>query len=496
MPATADSGDGTVIEKRRRAGVVRGVGLVAGPLLFAAILALPAPTGMTPAGQGVAAVTALMAMWWITEAVPIAATALLPIALFPVLGVSVATEVTRSYANHLIYLFLGGFLIAIAMERCDLHRRIALATLRLLGHTPKRILLGFMLTTAFLSMWISNTAAAMLMVTIGLAVLRRVEPEAGAATGATGLGFGPALVLTIAYSATLGGVATLIGSPPNAIFAGVMESNYGVEVSFVRWMAVGLPVTVVMLSVAWFYLTRWVMPRDAELEGAGELIAAEARALGPMSRAEKTVAAVFVLVATAWLLRGLADLPVLRQMQDSTIAITGAIALFVLPAGGQPRQGILDGASLAKVPWDIIILFGGGFALAQGFGDSQLTAYLAGRLEVLAGAPLWVVIACIALLVIFLTEVTSNTATASLLIPVMGALAAALGVHPYGLMITAVLAASFAFMLPVATPPNAIAFGTRVLTIPQMARAGFWLNLAGAVVLTGFVYLLIPLLLR
>jgi sodium-dependent dicarboxylate transporter 2/3/5 len=486
-----------MIGKEQTGDARRWLGLAGGLLLFAAILALPTASTMTPAGHGVAAVAALMAVWWITEAVPIAVTALLPIVLFPVLGVTPTGEVTLSYANHLIYLFLGGFLIAIAMEQCNLHRRIALATLRLVGFTPRRIILGFMVTTAFLSMWISNTAAAMLMVTIGLAVLRHVEPQPTATTGATGLGFGPALVLTIAYSATLGGVATLIGSPPNAIFAGVMEKSYGVTVSFVQWMVVGLPIAIVMLIITWFYLTRRVMPRKAvTVDGAGELIAAESRAMGPMSRAEKSVAAVFSLVALAWLLRGLADLPLLRQMQDSTIAISGAIALFVLPAGGRPRRGILDGASLMKVPWDIIILFGGGFALAQGFSDSQLTAYIAGRLEVLSDAPLLVVIASIALLVIFLTELTSNTATASLLVPVMGALAVALDVHPYGLMITAVIAASFAFMLPVATPPNAIAFGARVLTIPQMARAGYWLNLAGAVVLTAFVYLLIPLLLR
>ena len=467
------------------------IGLLAGPLLFTGILLLPAPVGMSPEGQRVAASAALMAVWWLTEAIPVPATALLPILLFPLLGVLDGGTVTRAYSHDLIYLFLGGFLIAVTMEKWNLHHRIALYTIRMVGVTPQRIVLGFMLATAFLSMWISNTAATMMMVTIALAVVHEISHEVEHQPG--NFRFATALVLGIGYAATIGGVATLIGTPPNAIFAGVVEKTYGYSVGFLDWMRFALPLSIVMLVLTWLYLTRILFRSEvASLPGGRDFIRQQIAGLGPMSREEKAVAIVFVSVATSWLLRGLYNPPALSMIKDSTIAIAGALVLFMIPVNLKKREFLLDWKTAVTIPWDIIILFGGGFALAQGFSDTGLTGWLAERLTVLQGVEVMLVIGAVVLLVIFLTEITSNTATASLLLPVTGALAQATGVHPYGMMVAAVVAASFAFMLPVATPPNAIVYGSRYVTIMQMAKAGIWLNLVGAVLITAFVYYLLP----
>jgi sodium-dependent dicarboxylate transporter 2/3/5 len=469
------------------------IGLFLGPFLFLVILLLPLPAGMAPAGLRVAAVTVLMAVWWVSEAIPIPATALLPVLLFPLLGVLSGSDVTRAYGNHLIYLFLGGFLIAVTMERWNLHHRIALHTIRIVGYTPQRVVLGFMLATAFLSMWISNTATTMMMVTIAIAVLKEMEREMEHKPGQ--LWFGTVLMLGICYAASIGGVATLIGTPPNVIFAGVMEKTYGVSISFTAWMGFALPLSLVMLAIAWLYLTR-ILSRGIQIQlpDGRELIYRQIEKLGPMSRQEKQVAVVFVTVAMLWILRGLYQPAGLAMVKDSTIAIAGALLLFVIPVNLKKREFLLDWKTAVTIPWDIIILFGGGFALAQGFSESGLTLWLAEQLTVLQGVETVLVIAAVVLLVIFLTEVTSNTATASLLLPVMGALATAIDVSPFGLMVAAVIAASFAFMLPVATPPNAIVFSSRYVTIQQMVAAGVWLNLLGVVIITGFVYLLLPLL--
>ena len=466
-------------------------GLLLGPALFLIILLLPLPAGMTPQGLRVAAVAVLMATWWVTEAIPVPATALLPILLFPLLGVLSGANVTRAYGHELIYLFLGGFLIAVTMEKWNLHHRIALHTIRMVGVTPNRIVLGFMLATAFLSMWISNTAATMMMVTIAMAVLHEVEHEISHEPGE--LRFGTGLMLGIGYAASIGGIATLIGTPPNAIFAGVVEKTYGYSISFVEWMSFGLPLSIVMLAITWLYLTRIVFPSEVKLlPGGRELIERQIERLGAMSREEKYVAVVFCTVASLWILRGLFNPVELRMVKDSTIAIGGALLLFMIPVNLKRREFLLDWKTAVTIPWDIIILFGGGFALAQGFNESGLTQWLAAQLAVLQGVDILLIIAAVVLLVIFLTEVTSNTATASLLLPVMGALAVAIEMHPIGLMVATVIAASFAFMLPVATPPNAIVYSSRYVTIPQMVRAGIWLNLISVLVITGFVYFVLP----
>ena len=462
-------------------------GLFVGPALFTLVIVQPAPADIEPAAWQVAALAVLMASWWLSEALPLAVTALLPLVVLPALGTLSVTEIAPAYSNPLVFLFLGGFLIAGAIERWGLHRRIALHTVRILGSRADRLVLGFMLATALLSMWISNTAAAMMMVAIGMAVAKPGENECP--------GFAAALMLGIAYSASIGGVATLIGTPPNAILAGIARSELGIEISFARWMLFGLPLASVMLALTWWLLTRFVFrlasrPLDAACAG----LQRARESLGPATSAERRVLAVFLLVAAAWLVRGLVPGLLPESVDDSVIALAGAVALFLIPAGADHGNApLLDWSTAARMPWDILILFGGGFALARAFSATGLTTSIASTLESLAGTPPLAMIAGTALLVVFLTEVTSNTATASLFLPVLAAVAVTANIHPLVLMVPAALAASFAFMLPVATPPNAIVFGTRQVSVTQMARAGLALNLVGTVILSLAVLWLLPL---
>jgi sodium-dependent dicarboxylate transporter 2/3/5 len=450
---------------------------------------------MSPAAWSVAAVATLMATWWITEAIPIAATALLPIVLFPLLGVMSTSSTTTAYANHLIYLFMGGFLIAMAMQKWNLHRRIALNIIQRIGVSPSRIILGFMVATAFLSMWVSNTATAMMMLPIALAVVSQLTTNKPATTDESNNipTFATALMLGIAYAASIGGVATLIGTPPNAILAGVVENLYQQRISFATWMGFGVPLSLFMLASAWLYLTRLAYPVGKQsLANVNELIDRELAELGPMSRQELSVTFIFTAVALSWIMRGLFDIPGFSGVTDASIAMAGALLLFVIPADFSKREFLLDWATAVRLPWDILILFGGGFALAQGFSDSGLTQWIVMQLSVLQGMHMVVLVLVVTLVVIFLTEVTSNTATATLFLPVMGALAEAVDIEPLSLMVPAAVAASYAFMLPVATPPNAIVFSSRYITIPQMARAGLWMNLLASLLITAFVMLLLP----
>ncbi len=464
------------------------IGLLLGPLLFTLILLLPAPQAMSPAAQQLAAVTVLMATWWISEALPIAVTALLPIVLFPLLGIMPLAQTTSAYANPMVYLFLGGFLIAMAMQKWALHRRIALLTIRLVGTSPRRIILGFMLATAFLSMWISNTATAMMMLPIGLAVIG--HRQSAGEDGNVDNNFATALMLSIAYAASIGGVATLIGTPPNAILAGVLQQQQGITLGFAQWMSFALPLSIVMLLLAWLYLTRTVYTGGGqEIAADRTLIRQQLSALGVMSYEERWVLGVFGLVAATWLLRGLLDISWLDRLGDAGIAIGGALLLFILPAARKRGGRLLDWQSAVSLPWEILLLFGGGFSLAAGFVHSGLTEWLVSQLGILQGMPVWLLLAAIVLLVIFLTEVTSNTATATIVLPLMGALAGAMSLAPTLLMIPAAIAASYAFMLPVATPPNAIVFGGGHVTIPQMARAGIWMNLLATLLICSFVLL-------
>ena len=468
------------------------VGLIAGPLLFLVILVQPVPEGMSVEASRVAAVALLMACFWMAETVPIPATAMLPIFLFPLLGVMPASEVTLSYGNQILFLFMGGFLIAVAMQKWNLHRRIALTVIDKVGSSPNRLVLGFMLATALLSMWISNTATCVMMTPVAIAVVEQTRMENNNTSG--NYNFGTALMLGIAYSSSAGGVSTLVGTPPNAILIGIIDTLYGYQISFVDWMKLGMPVSICMLTIVWVVLTKIMYPMndaDSDSDHARDHIRQELAEMGPMSGEEKKVASLFFMVALCWILRGLFTPEWLSFVSDPAIAICGAFLLFIIPADKKQGGFILDWDTAKTIPWDIIILMGGGFALAAGFSGSGLTEWLANQLTILQGVHFFVLIIVVVLFVTFLTEMTSNAATATLFIPVMGALAISMDLHPFALMVPAALGASMAFMLPVATPPNAIVFASRQITIAQMARTGFVLNLLGGLVIASLSYMLL-----
>jgi sodium-dependent dicarboxylate transporter 2/3/5 len=487
------------------------LGLFLGAVLFVAVVLAPAISGMKATAQMTAAVALLMATWWITEAIPIPVTALLPLILFPLLRIMTAKDVAVRYADQNIFLFMGGFFIAMAMQRWDLHKRIALHIVRMLGTSPHKIVLGFMVASAFLSMWISNTATAMMMFPIGLAVIVHAESmlkkhNTGVNTTKGHINFGTTLMLGIAYAASIGGVATLVGTPPNIVFAGIARSLFpqAPQIGFLDWLKVGVPFAVVFLPIVWIYLTRIILPIGIErIPGSKDVIRRDLQSLGKLKTGEIITLAVFIVVALAWILRrnidiGIATIPgwsdmlgISEYVHDSTVAMVGAILLFLIPVNFRKREFVLNWQWAVRIPWGIILLFGGGFALAAGFQDSGLAQWIGERLSFLGGTPTLIMVFCICLLVTFLTEVTSNTATTTMMMPVLGAMAVALSVHPYLLMIPATMSASCAFMLPVATPPNAIIFGSGYVRIPEMAKTGFFLNLLGAVIITALVYLLV-----
>lgn len=478
---------------------VRRIALVAGPVVAVALCLLVDLDPAHPAVTRTAAVALLMAIWWMTECIPLAATALLPVVLFPLLGIMDGREVSTEYFNSVIFLFVGGFLVALAMQRWNLHRRIALRILMLTGVKPRRMLLGFMLVTAFLSMWISNTATTMMIVPIALAIVLKLEDLLG---GDASRGFAGGIFLGIAYSASIGGIATLVGTPPNLAFDRIFALTFPAapEISFARWMMFALPVAMVFLALAWFYLTLiFRLGRKVELDD--RMFHDEYAALGPLGREEKVVLGAFVALVFLWLFRsdiqtGLVTIPGWSGLfshpdfiDDGTVSIGVAVLLFLLPA----RKGkgrILNWETAAELPWGIVLLFGGGFALAAGFKESGLSLWLGNQLHGVANLPPVLVVGTVCLMIIFLTELTSNTATAQILLPILAVLAVSFRIHPLLLMVPGTLACSFAFMLPVATPPNAIVFGTNRVTISQMARTGFVLNLVGVVLLTLAIYLL------
>jgi len=501
-----------VRQRATREGVTRQlVGLLLGLVLFCILLAMPTPEGMSLPAKKALATAVLMATWWITEAIPIPATALIPLVAYPLMGVMNSSEVAAPYANHNVFLFMGGFFIAMAMQKWGLHRRIALHTIRLVGTGPRRLVLGFMVATAFLSMWISNTATTMMMLPIAMAVVGHLSgtDSRGSAdasdSGGPQVAFGGGLMLGIAYAASLGGMATLIGTPPNIVFAGVVKTLYpeAPEIGFFQWMAVGVPLVIVFLPAAWCYLSFVAYRRAALPGGMGrEVIADELSRLGGMSRGEKVTLSVFVLTALGWMFRrnivigafcipGWADLLGIGEyVHDSTVALVGALILFLWPVDIRRRSFALDWEWARRIPWSILVLFGGGFALAASFQQTGLASWIGGSLTALIGVPVLLMILLTCLLLTFLTEVTSNTATSTMMLPILAGAAMAMGAHPYLLMVPATLSASCAFMLPVATPPNAIVFGSGYLTIPKMARVGFAMNLMGVVIITALVYLI------
>ena len=459
---------------------VRVAGQILGPLVCAVMLAIGPPGDLSDAGWRVAAVAALMAVWWITQAVPVPVTALAPLVAFPLLGIAPIKDAAAPYANPILFLFLGGFMIALAVERWALHRRIALTVLRLFGPRPSRLVAGFMAATAGLSMWISNTATAVIMLPIGLAVIGLLHEKGVAELPAReDRNFAIALLLGIAYGASIGGIGTLIGTPPNAFLAAYMYERHGVTIGFARWMLIGIPLVLAMLPLAWLVLTRLAFPvGNAVVPGAARVIQADLDRLGPLSAAEKRVGAVFLGTAMLWMARpALAGILPGLPLSDPAIALAGAVTLFIVPADLKRGIFLLDWDWAKRLPWGVLILFGGGLSLASAIGDSGLAAWIGRGLASLAERPLYVIVLLVAALVVFMTEITSNTATATIILPVAAALAVSMALDPILLTVPVALAASCAFMMPVATPPNAIVFGSGRVTIPNMVKAGLLLNL-------------------
>ncbi|MDE1440974.1 DASS family sodium-coupled anion symporter [Bacillus licheniformis] len=471
------------------------IGLLLGPALFFAVLLFFFPEGLSYEGRMVLATTLWVAVWWITEAVPIPAASLLPIVLLPLTGALEGAAVTSSYGDPIVFLFLGGFLIALAMERWNLHKRIALNIISVVGTSTSRIILGFMAATGFLSMWVSNTAAVMMMLPIGTAIIHQVsaviksERKDLAAEEAK---FSKALIFSIGYAGTIGGLGTLIGTPPNIILAANIKKLYGVEVSFGGWMAFAVPVVVILLVAVWLYLTKVAHPiKMKELPGGKELILEEKRKLGKMSFEETMVLLVFGFAAFMWVTRTFLWDDKIPGIDDTMIAIFAASLLFLIPSLNKGGR-VLDWSVSKDLPWGILLLFGGGLALATGFKETGLAEWIGGRLTVLDGFNFVVIVIISTALVLFLTEITSNTATATMILPVLASLALALNVHPYALMVPAAMAANCAFMLPVGTPPNAIIFASGKLKISEMVRTGFVINIFTLILIVGAVFYILP----
>ncbi|MBI4558115.1 MAG: SLC13 family permease [Candidatus Hydrogenedentes bacterium] len=479
------------------------VGLVLGPIAFLLVWLLPTPAGLTAEAHRVGAIGALMALWWITEAIPIAATSLIPLALFPAMGVLSGGDTAAAYGDTTIFLFAGGFFIAMAMEKWGLHERIVL---HILGHTGanlNRLLLGFMVASASISLWVSNTATMLMMLPLTLAVITHLEQVSEKERIAP---FATALLLGIAYASSIGGVGTLIGTAPNIILAGQYKKLFpdAPPIGFLQWMLIGIPFAVFFVVVTWLLLSRvlFTFPKLPETRTLHNLIADRLRKLGPMRPGEKVVLIIAVTTALGWIFRqpiklgshtlhGWSELlPQPDFVQDGTLAIFAALLLFVIPINLKKGEFALDWNWAVKIPWGILLLFGGGLALAKGLGDTGFMTWLSDRMRVFSGCPAWALIAAICAIITFATEITSNTAIATISLPLLAGLAIQVQVHPLALMIPATISASCAFMLPVATPPNAIAFSSGHLTIPQMARTGFLLNLIGIVLVTLLILLL------
>jgi solute carrier family 13 (sodium-dependent dicarboxylate transporter), member 2/3/5 len=484
-------------ERRRRL-----IGLLAGVLAGAAVFLL-LPAELTPSARFVAGTAVLMAIWWMTEALPLPATALIPLVAFPFLTdaasddpdarIGIATA-AAPYANPIIFLFMGGFAIGLAMQRWNLHRRFALNVVSRAGTNPVMIIGGFMLATAFISMWVSNTATAIMMLPVGVAVLALVSKN-----GDTDKNFATALMLGIAYAASIGSVGTLIGTPPNALLKGFLEQNYGISIGFAQWMAVGVPIAVVFLVIAWLVLTKLVFrPGISEVSGGRELIGGELRRMGGISRPELTVAVVFIGAALSWVVVGVfgqnedfvAANPWFAYIDDAGIAVTAAIVLFLVPVSADGTRA-LDWDTMRDLPWGILLLFGGGLALSAQFTQTGLSPWIGERVEFLSGLPVWVIVLIVITLVIVLTELTSNTATTNAFLPVMAGVAMGLDIELLMLLVPTALVASMAFMLPVATPPNAIVFGSGRVRIADMVRGGVLLNVVGIVLAMVATYTLV-----
>jgi sodium-dependent dicarboxylate transporter 2/3/5 len=457
---------------------------------LAVTLILPPPEGLSPQGWHTTGAAVLMAVLWIAESIPIPVTALLPLVLFPALGLGDIRATAAPYANPIIYLFLGGFLIALAMQRWELHRRIAIGLIGRLGTRPAAIIGGFLLSSCVVSMWVSNTATSLMMLPIAMSV---VQLFPAVADGPRELrDFGTALMLSVAYGATTGGMATLIGTPPNALLAAYVGEVYGLTIGFGQWMLLGVPISLVALVCVFLVLTRVMFRLGAtEVPGMRALIEEERARLGPFGRGELTVTIVFALTAAGWVFQPLIarDVPLVT---DTTIAIAGALLLFVVPVNLRRGEFVMSWEGTRELPWGVLLLFGGGLSLAANIERHGVSAYLGSLAGGMQGWPVVLVIAIVAFGILLLTELTSNTATAATFLPIVAALAISLGQNPLLFLIPTALAANCSYMMPVGTPPNAIVYGSGLIPLPLMARAGFLLNLVLVPVIVGFLLLLGP----
>ncbi|MDA0678822.1 MAG: DASS family sodium-coupled anion symporter [Proteobacteria bacterium] len=474
------------------------VGRILGPAIFAVMFAVDQSQAfMSADAWRVAAVGLWMAVWWATEAIPVPVTALLPLVIFDPLGILSIRDAAAPYANPTIYLYLGGFIMALTLERWSLHRRIALAIVSRTGTDGRRLIGGFMLVCATLSMWMTNTSTTMMLLPIVLSVTVVIRDNIPDLSEKTRNNFQIAMLLGLAYSASIGGLATLIGTPPNALLMGFMADNYGIEISFARWMLVGIPVSFIMLPIAWIGLTRFLFPCDIPSSAAVRAHLRELKAeLGPMSIAEKRVAIAFGCLVAAWMFRQpVTEALGISGVSDTGIVLTIALLLFLLPSGDSSNPRLAVWEDMARLPWGVLVLFGGGLSLATAVSDSGLALWLGEQLAPLSVWGTAVLVVAAVTLVIFLTELTSNLATTATLLPVMGAIAIQAGVPPIVLTVPITIAASCAFMLPVATPPNAIVFSTGAISIPQMVKAGVFLNIIGIIIVSAAALFLAPVLL-
>ena len=471
----------------------KNIGLFLGPLAFFLVKFFYNPEGLSNEGLSILASTLWVAIWWITEAVPIYVTALIPIILFPLSGGLELKQTTAAYGHKFVFLFVGGFILAIAIEKWKLHKRIALNIIGLVGTKKSNIILGFMIATAFLSMWISNTATAVMILPVGLAIISQLKDNPKTIENEN-LVFGKTLMLAIAYSASIGGMATLIGTPPNLVLAGVIKTSYNIEINFLQWMSFGLPISIFLLFICWKYLTSVAYKFDNQNFDSGmNEINDQLKSLGKISYEEKSVMIIFIATALAWITQSFVIKKYIPEIDDTIIAIIAAVTLFILP-NKKGNKKLLAWEDAVKLPWGILLLFGGGMALAKGFDSSGLAIWIGSQMSFFDAIPLLALLLFLVAMVNFLTEITSNLATTAMLLPVLVALAETIGVNPYYLLVGATVAASCAFMLPVATPPNAVVFGSKILKIDDMIKKGFWMNLISIFILTAAVYWILPII--
>lgn len=492
-------------------GRLSNAGLVAGPLAAILVyLVLPGDYYSSATGANVplaadartvAAIAAMMAIWWMTEAIPVYATALVPLALFPLVGVADIRTTASAYGHEIIYLFLGGFILALAIERWNLHSRLALNVLAVVGSRPRAIVAAFMLVSASLSMWVTNTAATIMLLPVAVSVISLLRAQDERGDGATAA-FALSLLLGIAYASSIGGMGTIVGTAPNVFVVSFIRDQLGRSIGFFEWMTFALPLVILFVPLTWLVLTRIVFKVSSRpIAGADSMLRDKRDKLASWTRGERSTLVIFFITAAAWMTRPLlnelsiAGTQPLAGLSDSGIAMLAAVALFVTPVDWRQRSFLMDWPTALKLPWGLLLLFGGGLALAAALVDSGFSAFLGEQAQVLENWPEWLVIMAVTATVIFMTELTSNTATTATLVPVLLAVALGIGINPLLLILPATFAASCAFMLPVATPPNAIVFGTGLVTVPQMTRAGFWLNLLAVALITLASYAILgPLL--